>query len=494
MEEYDSSIDDSLKLKPNPRRLIINKIKTPINNNKENNQIHIDSRISLDNTSRSPASHSTPATTNATENIADITNRRESWLNSNAFDKVKQSTRVSDIGGGHDNTILQFSNDKHIRQSADLSEMLPRTKRGSNDSVIVMNNSAYQSNTSLNAPEISEKRTPERSLVNTKSTGSSNEKNSPTRFTAHLSNDSLNLSHSIMSESINIVTDNFEPHRTGIILNRPGYYTIPSLDELLTYLKDDGTCIVPNFTVGREGYGNVFYNEEIDVAGLNLDEIVFFRNKEVIVYPDDSNKPSQGSGLNRKAQITLDQVWPYDKQNHEPIKDPQRIAALEYETKLRNVCDKYNTRFVEYRPETGSWVFKVQHFSKYGLSDSDEEDDTVAKKAKMQIPPEKPPTDIAAMPKQASVASKLPVHVPLTRTSLDTLNISQSKYYPDYSLDIGMDYTTEGIDIRQKSFFSTSPTTDLATNLGTDPHKLQLMKASFFNDDDFDGRSSKYKK
>ena len=89
--------------------------------------------------------------------------------------------------------------------------------------------------------------------------------------------------------------------------------------------------------------------------------------------------------LHKEAQVTLDQVWPLDKSKHEPIKDPQRLLEMDWEGKLRRVCDKNETRFIEYRPETGSWVFKVKHFSKYGLNDSDEEEDipTDPKKAKM---------------------------------------------------------------------------------------------------------------
>jgi nuclear pore complex protein Nup98-Nup96 len=75
----------------------------------------------------------------------------------------------------------------------------------------------------------------------------------------------------------------------------------------------DGNCNVENFTVGRTGYGNIFFPGVINIRNLNLDDIVFIHRKEVIVYPDDDKKPALGEGLNRRAQVTLDKVWPVDK-------------------------------------------------------------------------------------------------------------------------------------------------------------------------------------
>lgn len=215
------------------------------------------------------------------------------------------------------------------------------------------------------------------------------------------SDDSLLRGKSCLNESASELPPiNTDPHPTGITLTRPGYYIIPSLDKLTDYIGDDGSCIVPDFTIGRKGYGNVYFSGPIDIAGLNLDELVHFRHKEVIIYPDDENKPPIGQGLNRKAQITLDQVWPHDKTRHEPIKDRERLDEMNYEGKLRAVCDKHDTRFVEYRPDTGSWVFKVDHFSKYGLDDSDEEDDfDAANKAKA-----KPMQLNGAQPVQAAIS------------------------------------------------------------------------------------------
>lgn len=72
--------------------------------------------------------------------------------------------------------------------------------------------------------------------------------------------------------------------------------------------------------------------------------------------------------------MTLDRVWPVDKTTKSTIKSPERLEAMNYEERLQKACLKLDARFVEFRPETGSWVFKVDHFSKYGLDDSDDED------------------------------------------------------------------------------------------------------------------------
>lgn len=175
------------------------------------------------------------------------------------------------------------------------------------------------------------------------------------------------------------VTSESEPdaHPTGIILTKPEYYTKPSLDVLTNYISEDGSCMVKGFAVGRLGYGNVRFSDTFDVSGLNLDELVIFRDREITVYPDDSIKPPVGQGLNRKAQVTLDRVWPYQKSEKRIIKDVDELMALDYTEHLRSLCEKQGTRFVDYRPDTGSWVFKVDHFSKFGAreSDSDSEEE-----------------------------------------------------------------------------------------------------------------------
>lgn len=278
---------------------------------------------------------------------------------------------------------------------------------------------------------------------------------------------------------ISLTGDPDVTHKCGIKLLRSGYYTIPQINDLDDF-SCGTSCVVPNFTIGRQGYGNVYFPESFDVYGLNLDDIVHFRHKEIIIYPDDNVKPPVGQGLNRKAQVTLDRVWPLDKSTHEPITDPHRLAEMDYEGKLRRVSAKHGTKFLEYRPETGSWVFKVDHFSKYGLNDSDDED--VEEEAGKKLPKDSVPSVVV----NGSVDhNALTLPEEFTKQISGVTPLNGHHLFGGHLEQPGMDADT-----------TYSPTSLQTRLLGTNSHGLQLMKASFFDDhmdeeDDYEMLQSK---
>ncbi|XP_058271327.1 nuclear pore complex protein Nup98-Nup96 isoform X2 [Hemibagrus wyckioides] len=291
------------------------------------------------------------------------------------------------------------------------------------------------------------------------------------------------------------------PHPAGIVLTRVGYYTIPSMEELGKMLNENGECIVENFTVGRKGYGSVFFPGEVHLTNLNLDEIVHFRRKEVIVYPDDKDKPNEGEGLNRRAEVTLDGVWPNDKTTRTQIKSPQRLTEMNYEERLENASRKQGARFLEYRPETGSWVFEVAHFSKYGLQDSDEEEEvppakTDTKKLKTAIPAGLQQIPLSQqhqqMAPQAQSTAVLELLSRVPELDSDMADITQEP--PADGVLFEEDDSVLEDDTRMALRPATpsepepiSASSQIASSLGINPHTLQIMKASLFvGDDDCD--------
>uniref|UniRef100_A0A8C7VYD9 Nuclear pore complex protein Nup98-Nup96 n=1 Tax=Oncorhynchus mykiss TaxID=8022 RepID=A0A8C7VYD9_ONCMY len=269
----------------------------------------------------------------------------------------------------------------------------------------------------------------------------------------------------VSSEDISLGDDSIQeervegpPHPAGIVLGRVGYYTIPAMDELAKMVDENGVCVVENFTVGRKGYGSVFFHGEVNVTGLNLDEIVHFRRKEVIVYLDDKNKPAEGEGLNRRAEVTLDGVWPNDKTTCTQIKSPERLSEMNYEGRLENASRKQGARFLEYRSETGSWVFEVAHFSKYGLQDSDEDEEVPLK----------------LDPKKLKTATRLPPGLlqlpPSQQQSTAVLELLNRMSEVDSDMaDITQDAPGESILEEWESASS-----QIASSLGINPHTLQV--------------------
>ena len=68
------------------------------------------------------------------------------------------------------------------------------------------------------------------------------------------------------------------------------YYTEPRIQELATKERAElGYCHhVRDFVVGRHGYGSIKFIGETDVHRLDLDVLIQFNNREVIVLVDDS--------------------------------------------------------------------------------------------------------------------------------------------------------------------------------------------------------------
>ncbi len=79
--------------------------------------------------------------------------------------------------------------------------------------------------------------------------------------------------------------------------------------------------------------------------------------------------------MNKEAEVTLHRVWPVDKHTNRPICDPIKLMNMRYDKKIEKMTMQMDAEFVDYNFETGSWTFKVKHFSIYGLKDDDSDND-----------------------------------------------------------------------------------------------------------------------
>uniref|UniRef100_A0A2P2PI25 Uncharacterized protein MANES_04G104700 n=1 Tax=Rhizophora mucronata TaxID=61149 RepID=A0A2P2PI25_RHIMU len=184
-------------------------------------------------------------------------------------------------------------------------------------------------------------------------------------------------------------------------------YMEPCLTDLVAReLMDPGYCSrVPDFTVGRFGYGCIRFLGNTDVRWLNLDQIVKFRRHEVVVYEDESAKPVVGQGLNKAAEVTLVLQIYLLNFNKEKINNVSKM--------LRASTQKQGANFRSFDPASGKWKFLVHHFSRFGLSDDDEEDITMDDAPTVQDPVEINDDDIPVVPNGTMLYHSLPANLGL---------------------------------------------------------------------------------
>ncbi|KAG0018263.1 hypothetical protein BGZ80_007386 [Entomortierella chlamydospora] len=154
------------------------------------------------------------------------------------------------------------------------------------------------------------------------------------------------------------------------------YWMTPSLEELRKMSRSE-LQHVQDFKVGLPGYGSVSFLEPVDLSTVPslssiCGHIVLFQPRICIVYPDEHNKPPRGQGMNVPALISLENCWPVDKSTREPVKFDK--TSPQYAQHLKRLKRQSETTFIDFNTDDGTWTFRVEHFSKYGLEDDEYED------------------------------------------------------------------------------------------------------------------------
>lgn len=156
-----------------------------------------------------------------------------------------------------------------------------------------------------------------------------------------------------------------------------GYWCSPPLKHLLQLPQDDLKS-VENFIVGRDNFFQVAYDHRVDFTGIvklaiengtTVDKQLFGKSKvfnmskhgQLEVYLNYATvKPALGFGLNVPATITLEQIKPSVDSN---------VQGL-----IRKLKSQTGQEFLTYDPIKYTWVFRVKHFSVWGLIDESNEE------------------------------------------------------------------------------------------------------------------------
>jgi nuclear pore complex protein Nup98-Nup96 len=146
------------------------------------------------------------------------------------------------------------------------------------------------------------------------------------------------------------------------IAMKNGYYISPTLETLASTPKE-GLKNVRNLVVGRKGYGEIKFDQPVDLSEIVLEDImgvlVVLEEHTAVIYPDNATKPAKGTQLNVPATIKLENCFIRDKNTGAPIKDPAHPRFQHFKEKLRKQAGK---DFVGYEDDTGTWTFKVVGF------------------------------------------------------------------------------------------------------------------------------------
>ncbi|KAJ2689066.1 hypothetical protein IWW39_001788 [Coemansia spiralis] len=241
--------------------------------------------------------------------------------------------------------------------------------------------------------------------------------------TRHLDDDTVAEQSDVEEE------DEEDDDDDGSGIKQGDYWMTPSLTALRT-LKPQQLRAVKDFIVGRKGVGQVHFSRPVDLTTVGslaaiAGGVVLFDDRVCTVYPDESNKPPRGQGLNVPATISLNNCWPVDRATGEPITRLDDPRVRKHTKRLRSIAE---TQFKDF--SEGKWTFGVEHFSRYGLDDNqassdgeDEEDVASDAKALDFVNATAQQAPVTAQQSLLDEGSRAVADVPLSSTVDDSLNV-----------------------------------------------------------------------
>ena len=155
-------------------------------------------------------------------------------------------------------------------------------------------------------------------------------------------------------------------------LSKPGYSVSPSID-MLAVMSEADLATLSGFSVRHEPFGMVEWDGAVDVRYADLDASIVISQNDVSVYTRDEEegrKPPVGSKLNRPAVITFFNVFP---KNGGATADEE--SKTKFAKKIERSTAKMEADLISYDKDHGIWKIRVHHFSRYGLDDSDDEEE-----------------------------------------------------------------------------------------------------------------------
>ncbi|EKG13362.1 Peptidase S59 nucleoporin [Macrophomina phaseolina MS6] len=155
----------------------------------------------------------------------------------------------------------------------------------------------------------------------------------------------------------------------------PGkYWSEPSIDELKKMSMQELKSLA-NFRVGREGIGEIQFEQPVDLTAVDLDKllgsVIQLNVRNATVYPSKASTPPVGKGMNVTSLITLENSWP-----RAPASKSDKTGTR-FQRHVERLKKVEGTDFVSYDPNTGRWQFRVYHYTTYGLDYDDDDDESM---------------------------------------------------------------------------------------------------------------------